>query len=135
MTTFTLTEGDDILDRIGDDFIKLYNDGVKVSVICQRLNITRTQFQNLRQRLVRRGLITTKRNKNGGRKPQKRYQRDNPKNYHNRQAKMFKVVYRMQYYGCFKKEEHAKRFVELMRECNWDINKKNELKKEVLMNG
>lgn len=134
MVTFNLIEGDDILDRIGDDFVRMYDDGESIVKICETLNITRAQFQNLKQRLIRRGLIKNVRNKGAGRKRTLiRENKSNPKNYfYSRQYKGYFVRKKEKYYTCFKKEEDAKKFVELMRECDWDFNRRYELKRKVL---
>lgn len=131
---FRIVEGEDILDSIGDEFLRLYADqSVKVDEICKRLNISKTQFQNLRMRLVRRGVISSKRNKLGGRKKSRKYNKKQPKNYFwSRQNKNFHIKYKEKYYGCFKNEEDAKRYVELMRECGWDRSRMAELKERVL---
>ena len=84
-------------------------------------------------RLVRRGLITSARNGNAGMKKERRYDPKQPKNYaFMRREKMFHVKHKGRYYGCFKKEKDAQKFVELMRECNWDKSKSKELKEKVL---
>ena len=134
MVTFNLIEGDDILDRIGDDFVRMYDDGESIVKICETLDITRAQFQNLKQRLVRRGLIKNVRNRGAGRKKTiLKGTKSNPKNYfYSRQYKGFFVRKKARYYTCFKKEEDAKRYVELMRECDWDFNRRYELKEKVL---
>ena len=134
MANFTITEGVDPLEPIQDKFIEMYNAGVKVKTICQELNISNSQYQNYLMRLRRRKEITNVRNPNGGK--QKTYihtPRNQPKNYHwNRVARRFYVKYKDQYYACFKKESDAKRYVELMRECNWDYNQRWSLKRRVL---
>lgn len=133
--TFNIIEGDDILDRIQDDFLELYDDKrIRKKDICRILGITSSQFQNLRMRLVRRGLIKEVRNPHGGnRKTLINTGKKCPKNYFwNRQQKKWNVKYHNHYYACFKEEKHAKRFVELMRECGWDSSKKKEIKKKVL---
>lgn len=134
MPNFNIIEGEDILDTIQDDFLRLYSNKVKIKDICKELEISRSQFQNLRMRLVRRGLIKQVRNCNGGRKKRPaRYSKKNPKNYYWSKAhKQFHAKYKEEYYGCFKEEEEVKRFVELMRECNWDKSKRHELKRRVL---
>ena len=133
---FRIVEGEDILDSIQDEFLKLYADkSIKVEEICERLNISQSQFQNLRMRLVRRGIIVSKRNKYGGQKKSTRYNRKEPKNYFwSKQNKKFHIKYKEKYYGCFKKEEHAKQYVQLMRECGWDRSRMAELKQKVLSN-
>lgn len=134
MVEFNIVENFDILDTIGDDFLRLYNDGVKVKDICKELDISKNQFQNILRRYVREGKITKVRNPNAG---QKRTilnrNQHNPKNYfYSRQYKGFIVRRKSKYYGCFKEEKNAERFVELMRECDWDFERRKEIKKRVL---
>lgn len=133
MRNFNIVEGDDILDRIGEDFAQMYNDGVSRKVICEKLGISRTQFQNLRRRLTTWGEITEVRNPNAGEKKERRYDKLNPKNYFFcKSTKRFHVTYRNRYYSCFKEEEDAKKYVELMRECDWDKSRKKEIREMVL---
>lgn len=73
------------------------------------------------------------RNPNAGEKKERRYDKLNPKNYFFcKSTKRFHVTYRNRYYACFRKEEDAKQFVERMRECDWDYNRRFEFKKRVL---
>ena len=138
MPNFNIIEGEDILDTIQDDFLRMYFDeNYQVKDICEKLGISRSQFQNLRMRLVRQGVIEQVRNNRTGRKKvPARYSKKNPKNYYYDKAhKMFHAKYREEYYGCFKTEDEVKRFVELMRECDWDKSRRHELKKKVLEGG
>ena len=133
MANFTITEGVDPLEPIKDEFIRMYESGVKVKTICQELNISNSQYQNFLMRLRRRNQITTIRNPNAGKHKTKIHDRKNPKNYHwNHVAQMWYVRYKNKYYACFKKEADAKRYVELMRECNWDYKQRWSLKRRVL---
>ena len=134
MVNFNIVEGVDPLDDIQEDFIRLYNDDrVRVVDICNEFGISRSQYINLLQRLRRRGEITRVRNPHAGRKKTRQYSKLHPKNYvYNRKEKTFQVRRNGEYYACFKRESDAKRFVELMRECNWDKSKRWTLKDKVL---
>ena len=133
MANFSIIEGDDPLEPIKDEFIRLYESGVKVKTICQELNISNSQYQNYRRRLQKRNQITLNRNPNAGQHKTLLRDRNNPKYYYwNRPARMWYVRYKNRYYACFKKETDAKRYVELMRECNWDYNQRWSLKRRVL---
>ena len=44
MVNFNIVEGDDILDRIGDDFIRMYDKGISRTIMCKQLEISKTQF-------------------------------------------------------------------------------------------
>ena len=133
MANFKVVEGDDPLEPIKDEFIRLYEGGVKVKTICQELNISNSQYQNFRMRLNRRGELSVNRNPNGGQKRSSKYNRRNPKNYHwNRETKSFHVVHCGKFYARLHDEEQARRFVDLMRECDWDYNRRFELKEKVM---
>ena len=131
---FRIVEGNDPLEDIQDDFIRLYNDDtVRVQDICDEFGISHSQYTNLLQRLRRRGDIKKVRNPHGGRKKTRQYSKLHPKNYvYNRKEKTFQVRRNGEYYACFKKESDAKRYVELMRECGWDKSKRWILKEKVL---
>jgi len=133
MANFTITEGVDPLEQIQDKFIEMYNAGVKVKTICKTLNITNSQYQNYRRRLQKRNQITLNRNPNAGQHKTLLRDRNNPKYYYwNRPARMWYIRYKNRYYACFKKETDAKKYVELMRECNWDYDQRWTLKRRVL---
>ena len=131
---FRIVEGNDPLEDIAEDFIRLYADEtVRVKDICDEFGISRSQYINLLQRLRRRGEITRVRNPHAGRKKTRQYSKLNPKNYvYNRKEKTFQVRRNGEYYACFKKESDAKRYVELMRENDWDKSKRWILKEKVL---
>ena len=133
MVNFKVVEGDDPLERIHDDFIRLYESGVRVKTICETLDISNSQYQNFRMRLNRRGELKVNRNPNGGQKRSRKYNRSQPKNYHyNRTTKFFHVVRKNKFFAKFKTEEEAREFVRLMRECDWDYNRRFELKEKVM---
>lgn len=134
MPNFNIIEGDDFFDSIHDEFLLLYNNGVKVSEIIERLNITTSQYHNFRRRLIRTGEIKTARNPKAGKKKVQGFSsRSNPKNYYyNRFARCYAIVHCEEYYGTFRDCGDAKKFVELMRECNWDKSRKDELRQKVL---
>ena len=131
---FRIVEGNDPLEDIAEDFIRLYADEtVRVKDICDEFGISRSQYINLLQRLRRRGEITKVRNPHAGRKKTRQYSKLNPKNYvYNRKENVFQVRRNGEYYACFKRESDAKRYVELMRENDWDKSKRWTLKEKVL---
>ena len=131
---FRIVEGSDPLEDIAEDFIRLYADEtVRVKDICDEFGISRSQYINLLQRLRRRGEIKKVRNPHAGRKKTRQYSKLHPKNYvYNRKEKTFQVRRNGEYYACFKKESDAKRYVELMRENDWDKSKRWILKEKVL---
>ena len=131
---FRIVEGSDPLEDIAEDFIRLYADEtVRVKDICDEFGISKSQYINLLQRLRRRGEITRVRNPHAGRKKTRQYSKLNPKNYvYNRKENVFQVRRNGEYYACFKQEKDAKRYVELMRENDWDKSKRWTLKEKVL---
>jgi len=130
MVNFRIVEGDDFFESVKDDFLTLYRDGVKVQDIQERLGLTKSQYMNFLRRLRRTGDITTIRNPNAGPKPSPKHDyKKHPRYYsYNHHINRWTVTYKSQYYACFRKKEQAVRFVELMRECNWDKSRKDELK-------
>ena len=130
MVNFRIVEGDDFFESVKDDFLTLYLEGVKVQDIQEKLNITKSQYMNFLRRLRRTGDITTIRNPHAGAKPAPKCDyKKNPKHYsYNHYTNRWTVTYKSQYYACFRKKEQAKCFVELMKECNWDKSRKDELK-------
>ena len=131
---FRIVEGDDLFESVKDDFLTLYRDGVKVQDIQEKLNITKSQYMNFLRRLRRTGDITTIRNPNAGPKPAPAHHyKKKPRYYsYNHHIRRWTVTYKSKYYACFRKKEQAVRFVELMKECNWDKSRKDELKWRVL---
>ena len=131
MVNFRIIEGVDTFEGIKDEFLKMYLDGVKVNDIKARLGLTHAQYLNYLKRLRRSGEVKQVRAPwAGARKPP----RTPPRNYtFNKGNNHFIVSYKETYYTCFKKERQAQRFVELMRECNWDKSRTDEFKKKVKM--
>ena len=134
MANFRIVEGDDLFESVKDEFVHLYDTGVKIQDIQKKLGLTKSQYHNFFYRLRRTGEISKVRNPNAGPKPEPRHHpKKNPRNYsYNKFTKRWTVTYRETYYGCFHRKEQAVRFVELMRECNWDISRKKELKSKVI---
>ena len=131
MVNFRIIEGVDTFEGIKDEFLKMYLEGVKVNDIKARLGLTHAQYLNYLKRLRRSGEVKQVRAPwAGARKPP----RTPPRNYtFNKGNNHFIVTYKETYYTCFKKERQAQRFVELMRECNWDKERTDEFKRKVKM--
>jgi len=89
---------------------------------------------NFLRRLRRTGDITTIRNPNAGPKPSPKHDyKKHPRYYsYNHHINRWTVTYKSRYYACFRKREQAECFVELMKECNWDKSRKDELRQKVL---
>ena len=133
MPNFNIVEGDDLFENVKQGFLTDYQDGVKAKDIIRKYDLTQSQYQNFRRRLVRSGEITTSRNPNAGqKKTPAKGSKKNPRNYYyNRWINRIVVIYADTYYACFRKEKQAVRFVELMREHDWDKEKVAELKRRV----
>ena len=126
MVNFRIIEGVDTFENIKDEFLRMYLDGVKVNDIKARFGLTHAQYLNYLKRLRRSGEVKQVRAPwAGARKPP----RHAPKNYaFNKGNNHFIVTYKETYYTCFKRECEAQRFVELMRECDWDKERTDEFK-------
>ena len=134
---FRIVEGDDFFESVKDEFTQLYNNGVKVQDIQERLGLSKSQDMNFLRRLRRTGDITTIRNPNAGPKPApKNDYKKHPRYYsYNHHIRRWTVTYKSRYYACFRKKEQAQCFVELMKECKWDKSRKDELRQKVLQGG
>ena len=137
MVNFRIVEGDDFFESVKDDFIRLYKNGVKVQDIQERLGLTKSQYISFLRRLRRTGDITTIRNPTAGPKPAPKKDYKKPPRYYsyNHHINRWTVTYKSRYYACFRKKEQAECFVELMKECNWDKSRKDELRQKVLQGG
>ena len=131
---FRIVEGDDFFESVKDEFTQLYNDGVKIQDIQDRLGLSKSQYMNYFQKLRRSGDITKVRNPRAGKKADLRdHYKKHPKHYSfNKRSGFWTVRFCEQYYTSFRKKEQAVRFVELMRECDWDMSCKDELRQKVL---
>ena len=134
MVNFRIIEGDTAFESIKDEFTQLYNDGVKIADIQKKLNLTKSQYMNYFRKLRRSGDITKVRNPRAGKKADLRdHYKKHPKHYSfNKRSGFWTVRFCEQYYTSFRKKEQAVRFVELMRECDWDMSCKDELRQKVL---
>ena len=111
------------------EFIDLCNNtDLSLRIIRRRFGLKYNDFLKLRNRLIEEGKIqprTFRRKKNTPHKVL---------NYsYCNTTKTYQIRKKSKYYGCFKNEKQARRFVELLRENDWDYNLKDELKEQVLM--
>ena len=113
-------------DKI-DEVARLYNQGLPVKEIRERLDLGQAIYHKMLRVLVDEGKVIP-RGKNY--RPSKVKK---PKNYYRHSVRGgFNISYYGEYYGYVKTEEQAKEFVRLMRECNWDKSKKAEVKRRVV---
>lgn len=110
------------------EFIRLYNNyEITVRKIRQKLNISHNEFYNIRTKLVAEGKIKPRPFKRPKRK------RHQPVYYsYSHCSDDFKVWRNGNYYGTVKTLNQAKRFVDLLKEHDWDIRLKDELKQQAL---
>lgn len=112
------------------DVERLYNDGVLVKNIMRELDLNDSKFYEIVRELKaeNRLILRTVGQKKWGNQYHK-----NPKHYSYCTLNgYFQIVYKRRYYGCVKTKRQAERFVELMKECDWDYDKRDEVKKMVL---
>ena len=114
-----------------DELIQQYKEGVPVAEIRKNLSISAPTFNKMVQQFKKEGKIHPRR-KTYHRKKNKK---PSPKYYQRQWNRSgFQIVRRGKYYGYVKTRRQAERFVELMKECDWDYEKRYEVKKKV-MNG
>lgn len=110
------------------EFIKLCNNpNISLRIIRRRFGLKYNDFVKIRNRLIEEGKIqprTFRRKKNTPHKVLN-YSFCNT-------TQSYQIRKNGKYYGNFKTEKQAQRFVELLRENNWDYNLKEDLKKQVL---
>lgn len=113
-----------------DEIIQQYKDGVPVAKIRSNLGIPAPTFNKMIQQFKKEGKITPRR------KPynfKKKANKRNPKYYvrvYNRKG--FNIVKNGKYFGYVSTKDQAERFVELMKECDWDITRRKEVKRRVV---
>ena len=111
------------------DVERLYNSDMLVKNIIQELDVSEQTFYKILNELKREGRVIPRKQ---GQKKQNAY-RKNPRHYYmDRHCNSVKIVKDSRYYGCVHSIEQAERFVELMKECNWDYSKRNEVKQRVV---
>ena len=112
-----------------DEIERMYNEGVLIKDIKRELGINDNKLYSIVNELKAENRLILR---TVGRKKQNAY-KTNPKNYHhNRWADTYKITYGGKYYGTVKTKEQAERFVELMKECDWDYGKRGIVKERVL---
>lgn len=112
-----------------DELIQQYRDGVPVAEIRKNLCIPSPTFNKMIQQFKKEGKIIPRR------KPYNitRKNKKNPKYYVkvcNRKG--FNIVKGGKYYGYVITKDQAVRFVELMKECDWDMSMREEVKRRVV---
>lgn len=106
---------------------ELYIAGETTRKIKQQLHLKNSQFDKIYCELRDTGEITPR--------PFKRIKKQKPvKNYsYDRGTNTFQIRKNSQYYCNAKTYRQAERIVELLKECNWDKSKANDIKKQVII--
>lgn len=95
-----------------------YQNGMKVKDIKAKYNLTDGSWQSYRKELINDGFIELKRNCR------------EPKYYTLHQGRFCvqKVINKRKYHiASFKTEKEAQKCVELMKQCNWNMEKRKEI--------
>ena len=130
---FTITDGNnDWMDLI-PTFTEMYNNkDIRVTDIKKQMNIGENTYTKLRKHCKDEGLIHPRT------KPYKKKEWK-PRYWHHTVMKgieYYNVVKRVdgevKHFATFKKASQAERYVELMKECDWDFSQRDELKQQVL---
>lgn len=109
---------------------RLYNEGVLVKDIMRTLNLHDGAFYAIVRKLKAEGRLILR--TPGQRKWGNQY-KTHPRYYSwNVHTQHFSIVYKHRYYGCVKTANQAERFVELMKECDWDYGMRDEVKRKVM---
>ena len=112
-----------------DEIIRLYNAGIPIKEIMEIVKVSSTTFNKIIRKAKEEGRVTPRR-KPYRKKPRVR---DNPKFYYrNRPNGGYCVAKRGVFYGYVRTARQAEEFVRRMKECDWDYDKRYEIKKEVM---
>ena len=130
---FNIIDGDDHYIEQAPEFARLYNDpDITVQEIKNRMGLTKNPYEKLRKYCLEHGLIRGLR----GYKPKSL---NNPRYYTHTVQRGIEywivnktINGRLVHFATFKKQKQAERMVELLKECNWDIDCKDVLKERVL---
>ena len=133
---FTIVDGDNTYRELLPRFSELYNDDyIPVTEIMDRLGLNMNTYRKLRRDAIEEDLVTPRRAKY----KRKTSYKINPKyisKVHHGRFEYYKVIKRIDskviYFGYFKDYRQAERMVELLKEHDWDISKRDELKEQVL---
>lgn len=111
------------------ELIQQYNDGVPVAKIRENLSIPAPTFNKMIRQFKKEGKIIPRRKPYNLTKKAKK----SPKYYTkvcNRKG--FNIIKGGKYYGYVSRRDQAERFVELMKECDWDMSMRKEIKRRVV---
>ena len=134
---FNIVDGDNGYRELLPKFSELYNDKqIRVATIKKQLGLCQNDYRKLRRDAIKEGLITPRTKPYNTKKPT---YKTNPRYVCKSISKgiVYFIVTRTIngkriFYGNFKDIRQADRMVELLKENDWDINKRDELKQQVL---
>lgn len=111
-----------------ETFIETYNDNnLSLRKIRRKLGLKHNEFDKIRNQLIQEGKIKPRTFKAPRKKPHI------PKNYSFcNTTKNYQIRKNGVYFGCVKKEQEARKFVELLKEKNWDYDLKDELRLQAI---
>jgi len=113
-----------------DEVVQQYRDGVPVAEIRENLSIPSPTFNKMIRQFKKEGKIIPRRKPY---KSKKKKEKRKPKYYvKNQNRKGFNIMKGGQYYGYVLTRDQAERFVELMKECDWDRSMREEVKRRVV---
>lgn len=134
---FNIVDGDNGYRELLPVFSELYNDKqIRVATIKEQLGLCQNDYRKLRRDAIEEGLILPRTKPYNTKKPT---YKTNPRYVYKSIKKgivYFTVTRTINgkriFYGNFKDIRQADRMVELLKENDWDINKRDELKQQVL---
>ena len=133
---FNIVDGNrDYMDLL-PKFVELYNNPeIRTKKILSQLSIGIPEYRKLRREAVSEGLITLRKQS----RKKKKTCRTNPKYYSHHVTKGIEYYHvqkhingKLTHFATFKDARHAKRMVELLKECDWDKSMVEVLKERVL---
>lgn len=136
---FNVVDGDRDYLELADEYAKLYNNHkIPVSEIRERFNLSQNKHYKLLKYCREHGMVKLRYKYNKwDKRPKKEkkiiknYTIVNDKHYRYYAVRKF-IKDKKYHFATFKKEEQAQRMVELLKECNWDFDRRFELKERVL---
>ena len=135
---FNIVDGDRDYLELAGEYARLYNNHkIPVSEIRERLNLSQNKHYRLLAYCREHEMVKPRYKYNKWdkrrevKKPIKNYTIVKDKHYRYYAVRKF-IKDKEYHFATFKKEEQAQRMVELLKECNWDFNKRYELKEQVL---
>lgn len=133
----TIVDGDNDWLQDVPEFVELYNNHeIRVSEIKEHFGYSNNNYTKIFKHCIANDLITrrhtTYRKPAPSRRRNPTYISKNRGNGHEYWVVIKRVDGERRCFGNFKDYRQAERMVELCKECDWDISKRDELKEQVL---